>query len=281
MKAPFVSVIIPTFNRRERCARAVRSVCNQTWTDWELIVVDDASDDGTCAEELFAGQSGNTRYLRNEMNCGVSQARNLGVCHARGEWIAFLDSDDEWHRKKLEKQVAWIRAHPQYRIVQTREIWIRNGVRVNPPKTHEKVADYIFTQSIKRCMITPSSVMIRRNFFERTGGFNESLPACEDYDLWLRITLRHPVGLVDDHLLTRYGGHNDQLSATIEVLDKYRIRALLNVLYHEGPGDDQRKLCCETVVKKARIVAAGLKKRKRIQAYEQYRNLANQFEALL
>ena len=281
MHTPLVSVVIPTYNRKEFCARAVRSVRDQTYTRWELIVVDDGSVDGTDAETLFSGNTGNTRYLRNDMNYGVSQARNRGVSSAQGEWIAFLDSDDVWQKKKLEKQVAWINVHPEHKIVQTREIWIRNGVRVNPPKTHEKIADYIFRESLERCMITPSSVMIRRDFFERMGGFNESLPACEDYDLWLRITLNHPVGLVDDYLLTRFSGHEDQLSSTVEVLDKYRIRALLHVLYHEAPDKDQRRLLIKTLIKKAEIIAAGLKKRERTNEYERYKNIADKYKKQL
>lgn len=274
MKNPLVSVVIPTFNRKELCKRAVNSVFSQTYTEWELIVVDDASEDGTCAEDLFSGQNKNAYYLFNSVNSGVSRARNVGAAHARGEWIAFLDSDDEWHRKKIEKQVLWAQRHPNYSIVQTKEIWVRNGVRVNPPKTHEKVADYIFKKSLERCMITPSSVMIKRSLFNSIGGFNESLPACEDYDLWLRISLRHPVGLVKEYLLTRYGGHDDQLSSSIEVLDKYRIRALLHTLHYENPDTDQRKLLHKALIKRAEIVAEGLKKRDRIIEYERYRKIA-------
>jgi glycosyltransferase involved in cell wall biosynthesis len=277
MKNPFVSVIIPTYNRKELCKRAVLSVLNQSYSNYELIVVNDASDDGTYAEDFFNNTDVNAIYLCNQVNRGVSYSRNFGVSHAKGEWIAFLDSDDEWHRKKLEKQVHWIQQNPTYNVVQTKEIWIRNGIRVNPPLTHEKRADYIFKESLERCMITPSSVMIRKDFFIETGGFNESLPACEDYDLWLRITLHHPVGLVKEYLLTRYGGYDDQLSSTVEVLDRFRIRALLNLLEHEKPDKNQKELIMRTLAKKADIVASGLKKRDRMDEYERYRKIADEY----
>ncbi len=278
-----VSVIIPTFNRKELCKRAIRSVLNQTFTHYELLVIDDGSTDGTSEDFLFDGKDGQGRchYYLLPFNSGVSHARNYGVCHAKGEWIAFLDSDDEWHVKKLAKQMAWIRRHQEYHIVQTREVWIRKGKRVNPPKTHEKKAGYIFKESLERCMITPSSVMIKKDFFSVMGGFNESLPACEDYDLWLRVTLHHPVGLVDEYLLTRYGGHADQLSATVDILDKYRIRSLLQILAHEHPDREQQQLIYTTLVKKADIISNGAKKRNRVAEYERFKHIADYYRTYL
>ena len=278
MTNPFVSVIIPTFNRKQLCKRAVTSVLNQTYADFELIVIDDCSTDGTTAEYLF-GNNGDTRctYVRNSVNVGVSQSRNLGVSLSRAEWIAFLDSDDEWHPDKLKKQVKWISENPDYHIVQTREIWIRKGIRVNPPKTHEKIAGYIFRESLDRCMITPSSVMMKKRLFIEASRFNESIPACEDYGLWLRITLNNPIGLVDELLLTRYGGREDQLSFCVGILDKFRIRTLLDLLNHEELNNEQKSLACKTLVKKAEIVANGLKKRNKVEEYERFRGIADQY----
>lgn len=278
MTKPFVSVIIPTFNRKQLCKRAVASVINQTYTNFELIVVDDCSTDGTSAEYLF-GKNRDQKYLylRNKINAGVSKSRNTGVSRSPAEWVSFLDSDDEWHREKLEKQVEWISENPDYDIVQTKEIWIRKGVRVNPPKTHEKIAGYIFRESLERCMITPSSVMLKKRLFTEKGRFNESIPACEDYGLWLRITLNNPVGLVDELLLTRYGGRKDQLSFSVGVLDKFRIRTLLDLLENEELNSEQKSLVCKTLVKKAKIVANGLKKRNKADEYERFRGIADQY----
>ncbi len=273
---PLVSVIIPTFNRLALCQRAIQSVCDQSYTNYECIVINDGSTDGTDKDSIVAHGNQGIIYHALPSNCGVAYARNFAVSQARGSWIAFLDSDDVWHPKKLERQIAWIKKNSTYSIVQTREIWIRKGRRVNPPKTHDKVGGWIFPESLKRCMITPSSVMIKKKLFLTVGGFNESLPACEDYDLWLRLTYRHPVGLVDDYLMTRYGGHEDQLSFSTPILDRYRIRALLNLLTHESISDDQRGMVLSTLKEKCTIVAQGFKKRNRIDLYERYHTLIEQ-----
>ncbi len=271
---PFVSVIIPTYNRKHLLTRAIDSVLGQIYSDWELIVVDDASEDATGALDVFSGLIPNLTYVRLDAHCGVSAARNRGVGLALGEWICFLDSDDQWHRDKLKKQVAWHDVNREYRIVQTREIWIRNNVRVNPPKTHEKIHGFQFKESLHRCMITPSSVMMEKALFLEAGGFNESLPACEDYDLWLRITCRYPVGLIDEPLLTRYGGHGDQLSSMIMGLDRFRIRSILDCIKGRMLSDDQRKCAMAVLIKKALIVANGYKKRGKQDEYEHYLRIA-------
>jgi glycosyltransferase involved in cell wall biosynthesis len=271
---PFVSVIIPTYNRKHLLQRAIDSVLQQTYADWELIVVDDASEDATGALDVFSGLISNLTYLRLPAHCGVSAVRNRGVGLARGEWICFLDSDDQWHKDKLKKQVAWHDANREYRLFQTREIWIRNNVRVNPPKTHEKIHGFQFKESLHRCMITPSSVMMEKALFLEAGGFNESLPACEDYDLWLRITCRYPVGLIDEPLLTRYGGHGDQLSSMIMGLDRFRIRSILDCIKGNMLSDDQCKYALAVLIKKALIVANGYKKRGKQDEYEHYLRIA-------
>jgi glycosyltransferase involved in cell wall biosynthesis len=274
---PFISVIIPTFNRKEALQRAVASVMDQSFKDWELIIVDDGSNDGTDLSGISSLTNRTVRAVRLGSNRGVSAARNVGASHARGAWLAFLDSDDCWHRAKLEKQVAWAQEHPEYRINQTREIWIRRGKRVNPPRTHEKKHGDIFEESLERCMITPSSVVLHKGLFDEAGGFNESLPACEDYDLWLRITCRYPVGLIDDYLLTRYGGADDQLSATVFAPDRFRIRALLDLLARAPLSRRQRELAVSMLVRKSSILANGYKKHGKVSEYEHYRAIAEQF----
>jgi len=274
---PFVSVIIPSFNRRTRLKTAIASVLAQTYTDYELIVVDDGSDDGTEAETLFSRIDRPCRCIRCEVNGGVSRARNTGAANAAGTWLAFLDSDDEWRRQKLEKQVAWISRHPSFRIVQTRETWIRRGRRVNPPATHIKQEGDMFGQSLERCMITPSSVMLQKTLFLEIGGFNESLPACEDYDLWLRITCRYPVGLVDEELLIRYGGHDDQLSSTVFALDRFRVRSLLDLVAYAPLTAAQYKLACGELVRKSLILANGYQKHGKVVEYERYKKIAEQY----
>jgi len=272
-----VSVIIPTYNRARLLERAVNSVLQQTFRDFELIVVDDASQDNTGQSKFLKDHAGKLLYYCLPSNRGVSAARNFGVQKSRGEWIAFLDSDDEWFPKKLEKHLAWHSEHPGYRISQTQEIWVRKGVRVNPPKTHKKILGFQFKENLKRCMITPSSVMIEKKLLDETGGFNEDFPGCEDYDLWLRITCRYPVGLVDEFLLTRYGGHADQLSSTIPVLDRFRIQSMESILQDKALSDEQRGFVRDELFKKAMIVAQGNLKRGNEKGHEQYQNIARRY----
>jgi glycosyltransferase involved in cell wall biosynthesis len=280
---PLVSVIIPSYNRCRLLNRAVNSVLDQTFSDSEIVVVDDASEDGTGQLDIFSEASAEARarvpvrYVRLDLHCGVSKARNVGVAESSGQWLAFLDSDDVWHHNKLEQQVRWHDANPAFCISQTKEIWIRHGRRVNPPMTHEKVEGYIFEQSLKRCMITPSSVMMRRSLFYETGAFNESLPACEDYDLWLKITCTCPIGLIEEHLLTRYGGHADQLSASVMGLDRFRIRSIIDLLNSKRLSPEQDRLARLELVRKATIVAQGFKKRGRTLEYERYSRIAADF----
>jgi glycosyltransferase involved in cell wall biosynthesis len=275
---PFISVIIPTYNRKHLLSRAIKSVRDQTYTDYELIVVDDASDDGNGDLECFTNDLPLIHFIRLPFHQGVSAARNIGVAHSRGEWICFLDSDDVWHKNKLQRQVDWHSANREFRIFQTQEIWIRNGVRVNPPKTHSKIHGVQFKENLERCMITPSSVMIEKKLFLEEGGFNESLPACEDYDLWLRITSAYPIGLLGDPLLTRYGGHDDQLSSIVPILDRFRIRSILDCLSRGKLSREQIDLARQQLVKKAAIVANGYKKRGNKDLYEFYLQLAQQHQ---
>jgi glycosyltransferase involved in cell wall biosynthesis len=272
-----VSVIIPTYNRARLLERAVNSVLQQTFKDFELIVVDDASFDDTGQSKFLKDHAEKLYYFRLPSHRGVSAARNFGLQKSRGEWIAFLDSDDEWFPEKLEKQLAWHDAHSGFRISQTQEIWVRKGVRVNPPKTHKKILGYQFKENLKRCMITPSSVMIEKKLLDETGWFNEDFPGCEDYDLWLRITCRHPVGLVDEFLLKRYGGHADQLSSTVPVLDRFRIQSMENILRNNKITDDQREQVTQELVTKASIVAQGNLKRGNKKEYEKFQRIARRY----
>jgi glycosyltransferase involved in cell wall biosynthesis len=273
---PLVSVIIPTYNRKSLLERAVKSVLKQTFTDYELIIVDDASNDNT-AKSDYLQRHGKLSYYRFEAHRGVSAARNFGVQKSHGTWMAFLDSDDEWLPKKLEKQCAWLAAHPEFLICQTQEIWMRNGVRVNPPKTHVKIHGFQFKENLERCMITPSSVMIEKKLFLETGGFSEEFPACEDYDLWLRITRDFQVGLIDELLLIRYGGHADQLSSTTPLLDKFRIQSMESILKDNKLSALQRKQVLHELCKKADIMANGFKKRGNDKEYEHYRQIAERY----
>ncbi|NOZ13265.1 MAG: glycosyltransferase family 2 protein [Acidobacteria bacterium] len=251
---PSVSVIIPTFNRRERVQNAIASVVNQTRKPDEVIVVDDGSADGTA--DAVSQAFPQVRLILQE-NRGVSAARNAGIRAAEGEWLAFLDSDDEWKPEKLEKHLAYARKHPEFRVSQTDEIWIRNGCFVNPMKKHKKKAGRFFTDALKLCLVSPSAVMIQADVFREIGGFDETLPACEDYDLWLRILAREPIGLLAEKLTVKYGGHPDQLSRNFIAMDRFRVRAMLKILRFSGLTVKDRDAVKKELSEKCRILENG------------------------
>ena len=216
------------------------------------------------------------RMLR-QPNLGVSAARNHGIAAAAGNLIAFLDSDDLWLPTKLARQVDFFRTHPQAQICQTQETWIRNGVRVNPKKRHRKRSGMIFEPSLELCLVSPSAVMLRRGLLDAVGGFDTSLPACEDYDLWLRIGSRWPIFLIDEPLILKCGGHADQLS-NAPSLDKYRIRSIQNLLARDGLTVAQSRAAASVLIRKCRIYANGCDKRGRPAEAVYYRQLAARYE---
>lgn len=255
-----ISVIIPTFNRAKLLLEAVCSVLDQRDIPdkVEIIVVDDGSTDDT--REALATVAGEIDYIRRE-HSGVSAARNLGISRSRGEWIAFLDSDDLWLPGKLCAQMKFFSDHPEIFLCQTEEIWIRNGRRINPRKYHKKPSGYCFPLLLERCLVSPSAVVVHRRLFDAAGLFDESLPACEDYDLWLRIGCRFPLGLVEKPFVVKRGGHTDQLSATIENLDKYRMEAILKLIRTGQLSPEQMCAAQKMLDKKARIYSDGCRKR--------------------
>lgn len=254
---PLVSVIIPTYNRRSLIGEAVESVLGQSFRDFELIVVDDGSTDGT-AKEL--AKYGARLRLSCQQRRGVSAARNLGVREARGRLLAFLDSDDLWRPEKLAVQTAFMEQHPQWQICQTEEIWLSNGARVNPRLIHKKPDGDIFLRSLELCLVSPSAVMMTRALFEATGGFDDALPVCEDYDLWLRIAVDHHVALIAEPLVIKRGGHADQLSRSLWGMDRYRVVALQKLL-RSGIRSPRRAAALAMLRRKVAILAQGARKR--------------------
>lgn len=265
-KVQAVSVIIPTYNRAWCLAEAVDSVLAQELRGFELIVVDDGSTDDT--PRLLEGYGEAIRTLRRE-NHGVSAARNAGIAAARAELIAFLDSDDLWLPGKLRRQVEFFTSHPKALICQTEELWVKNGRRVNPGKRHRKRGGMIFEPSLDLCLVSPSAVMVRRELFERVGLFDESLPACEDYDLWLRVSCRFPVHLIETPLIVKRGGHADQLSRAWG-LDRYRIAALVNLLNDDALNEVQGQAVRRVLRQKCTVYAGGCRRRGRTEEAEQY-----------
>jgi glycosyltransferase involved in cell wall biosynthesis len=266
-----VSVIIPTYNRREMVSGAIASVLGQRDADFELIVVDDGSTDGTWLEleRIAAGAAADServmRIVRTD-NRGVAAARNAGVAVATAPLLAFLDSDDLWMPDKLRYQLDFMDAHREFAIAQTDEIWIRDGIRVNPGSRHRKRSGDLFIDSLRTCLISPSAVMLRTSLFHQMDGFDNDMLAAEDYDLWLRILIDQEVGLVDEPLVTRFSGHADQLSASVPALDRFRILTLLKLLARDDLVAPRRQAVCTTLAEKCGIYAKGLARRGREEA---------------
>ena len=268
-RPPQLSVVVPAYNRAWCLAEALDSVLAQDVAGVELIVVDDGSTDGTA--QMLAGYGEAIRVLRQE-NRGVSAARNAGIAAAQAELLAFLDSDDVWLPGKLRAQVDFFAARPEALICQTEELWVKNGRRVNPGRRHRKRGGMIFEASLELCLVSPSAVMIRRELFERVGRFDEGLPACEDYDLWLRVSRRFPVHLIEAALIVKRGGHPDQLSRGWG-LDRYRIASILKLLEGGDLTDGQRRAAVHVLQRKCAVYAGGCRKRGRIRAAERYEEL--------
>lgn len=253
---PDISVVIPTYNRAHALIRALESVLAQKLPPKEIIVINDGSTDDT--KTILTNYTG--LIVVDQKNLGVSAARNKGIEEARGKWIAFLDSDDEWLPDKLEKQWVVI-CRDNKLICHTEEIWIRNGKRVNPMQKHQKYGGWIYEKCLPLCVISPSSVMIHQSVFEDVGVFDESLDVCEDYDLWLRICVKYSVLFIDELLMVKYGGHEDQLSRKHWGMDRFRVQALAKMLGSDELNEEQRKATKEMFIEKCQIVINGMKKR--------------------
>ncbi len=273
-----VTVVIPTYNRKGLLPRALASVARQIRLPEEVIVVDDGSTDDT--EGLIRRQFPDVRYLQQE-NRGVSAARNRGIREAKGEWVAFLDSDDEWLPEKLERQLDALREDSEFLLCHTNEIWIRRGKRVNPMKKHTKFGGFIFKNCLPLCVISPSSVLVHRSLFERVGLFDESLPTCEDYDLWLRITSILPVLYLEEPLIMKYGGHADQLSHRHWGMDRFRIRALEKVIDSEALSGEDRRAAAKMLIEKIDIYLAGARKRGKENDTDGYTSKRDHYASLL
>ena len=271
---PTVSVILPTYNRGWCLKEAIDSVLAQEFADYELIVVDDGSTDETRA---ILESYGRAIIVRRQSNRGVSAARNRGIAGSRGQLVAFLDSDDLWLPKKLTRQVEFFKTNPDALICQTEETWVRNGVRVNPRKRHQKLSGLIFESSLDLCLVSPSAVMIRKSLFDAVGVFDERLPACEDYDLWLRVSCRYPVYLIDEPLIIKRGGHEDQLSKAAG-LDKYRIQSLTKLIDSRQLSASQTRAAARTLKHKCAIFANGCRKRGRADEGDYYERLALKYQ---
>jgi len=256
-----VSVVIPSYNRSHLLPRALRSVFEQTYPLHEIIVVDDGSEDGTSAwiRDSIPGVK-----LIPQLHQGVSAARNRGIRAATGDWIAFLDSDDRWVSDKITRQLAAVGTDGVYPLSHTNEIWMRDGQVFNPKLKHPKKGGWIFRHCLPLCTLSPSTVLIRKWVFETLGVFDETLPACEDYDLWLRLCARYPVHYLDEALTIKYGGHADQLSHQYWGIDRFHVAALDKLLRSGELEAQDHDAARQTLHRKCKILMKGAEKHRNV-----------------
>ncbi|MGB5867785.1 MAG: glycosyltransferase family A protein [Arcobacteraceae bacterium] len=247
-----ITVIIPTHNRAELIGKTIQSVLEQTYQANEIIVIDDGSIDNT--REIVTNYD--VQYFYQE-NKGVSNARNEAIHLALNDWICFLDSDDIWEKEKLEKQVAFHKTNPHILFSHTDELWIFNDKIIKQKKHQLKPSGYCFKENITNTLIGASTVMIHKKVFEDVGLFDEELLACEDYDLWLRILAKYELGLIDEKLIRKIAGHQNQLSFTTKLMDGYRIKAL-----HKHLDTQYKQTISELITKKCEILIKGAIKHK-------------------
>ena len=263
-----ISVIIPTYNRCDLLKRAINSVIKQTITPKEIIIVDNGSTDQTY--QMVSSLFPEINYFI-EKKRGVSAARNKGILESKSKWIAFLDSDDAWKPTKLEKQMEYsVFNQDKYRIIHTDETWYRNKKFLNQLKKHKKSGGNIFKNSLQLCCISPSSVVLKKQIFDDYGLFDENLEVCEDYDMWIRITSKEEVGFLDSPLVSKYGGHSDQLSKKFWGMDRFRIKSLEKNLKNEHFSKSQKINVLDTLIEKLTIVSDGALKRGNKEIFKKY-----------
>ena len=217
---PIVSVILPTYNRAHLVGRAIRSVLDQTYQDFELIVVDDGSMDNT-EGMVKAFKDPRIRYIRHEQNRGGAAARNTGIKAAQGEYIAFQDSDDEWLPEKLEKQMRiFEKASAQVGVVYTGFYAINGDRKTYMPHVNIKIKEgNIHNELLKQNFVTTQAVVLRKECFEKAGMFDENLPRLQDWELFIRISKYYIFKYVDEPLVLAFFSP-DSISANQEALIK-------------------------------------------------------------
>ncbi len=289
MKKPSVSVIIPVYNRSSLLREVVSSVVRQSFKDFELIIADDCSSEDLRSAVLGIPGIADVplKFIRLDAHSGMPGfVRNRGGEKAEGEYIAFLDSDDIWMPNKLEKQLNFLAGKTETGgdyfndnsvICHTREKWVRSGKTVSQSSQKHKREGDIFDDSLWKCIIGPSTVMMSKSLFDRYGGFREDLEVAEDYELWLRVTAENHVSYLDEPLTIKRAGEWDQLSAKYGQIEIFRIKALKGLLDSGFFTREREETAAGVFRQKCRIYAAGCRKRGREEEGLYYMNLCEKY----
>jgi len=274
-----LSVIIPVYNRRDLLKEALDSLDSQRFKDFQVIIADDGSTDGSdeTAESWLKTHRGHLLRLKHSGFPGL--VRNRAVDLAEGEWIAFLDSDDLWKPEKLQRQLEEIRREPEIRLWHCREIWQRGTQIVSQKKQKHRRRGDLFEDALKKCIIGPSTVLIRRDFWNQTGGFRDDMEIAEDYELWLRMTALEPVGYLDEPLIIKRAGDWDQLSEKYGQIEIFRMRGLAALVesqwFSRHASEQIQSLAVQELIRKYDIYARGCRKRGKEQEAAHYEALSS------
>jgi len=282
-----MTVIIPVYNRPVQICEALESVLSQSYRPLEIIIGDDGSEDHTVEsvrnylEKKLPSEGVDCIVLELDHSGYPGLVRNSCARKARGEFLAFLDSDDLWEPEKLFHQFEQLhKDSPGCLISHTREEWNRSGKIISQAgMTHKRAGD-LFADSLKKCIIGPSTVMISRDLYEKTGGFREDLEIAEDYEYWLRLTVNRNIGFLDEPLTVKRAGHDDQLSEKYGQIEIFRINGLKDLVdgkYFEG---QHLKMAAEELSRKCMVYGRGCVKRNKLDEGREFQDLAGIYEIL-
>ena len=170
-------------------------------------------------------------------------------------------------------QLDYLEKNPKINLVHCNEKWIKAGIEIGQKKYHNRNSEDLFERSLRRCLISPSSVLLRKEIFKSVGIFDETLPACEDYDLWLRILINEKVGYIEEQLVTKHGGHTNQLSRQTRYLDLYRLKSLFKLIKSPGLSSLKKIQIQKEINYKSKIILSGARKHKNLYVLNQYNQI--------
>lgn len=275
---PLFSVIIPYFERDNLVVEAVRSVLAQSYTNYEIILVDDGSSYMSEPLRQIIEQEPAIVYISQQHSGFPGQVRNVGAAQARGDWLAFLDSDDVWYAQKLQRCKEFIDTNGSAcPLIHSRERWVRNGRVVSQRKQRHQRQGDIFVDALKKCIIGPSTTVIRKDIYHKLGGFREDLEIAEDYEFWLRYCNRYRVAYIDEPLVEKRAGHWNQLSTKYDEIEIFRIEGLKDLVDRKVFTLDHQLLATQELGRKCHIYATGAQKRGNLQRALRYKALAEQY----
>lgn len=281
-----IDVIVPYFNRYPLVKDCIQSILQQKDVHVHLYVIDDCSNQQQAnllreyCHNVSLPKQINLYYIYLHKNNGPAYCRNYGAKLGKSPYLSFLDSDDQWEETKLLKQIKFLKDNPNIYYVHTNEKWVKNNVIITPQKKHIKQGGYFIKRLLKSCLISPSSILLKRSFWDNLfpRHFNPAFRVAEDYEFWLRINLLYPAGYIDEKLTIKYAGDWEQLSQTKEI-DRNRVLALhrLYRLYAKHPQfQNIKSQWYKEVIYKLNILIKGsikYKKENKINEYLKWRRV--------